>query len=1152
MLSTIFSWNSVVVKLGFVRRRRTNRSRSRHARRLRCEPMEDRRMLALLTVNSLADTQINMDGVLTLREAVEVVQQGNTNGLDSTTIANQISGNLGDNDTIEFSNGGTITLNLNLGQISFSKALTIDATDAPSAITVNGNDPTPAHTGQGIRIFNITDATGGTAPPLVTLIGLTLKGADVGGFPGQGGAIRSEARLVLRDCTIKQNQADRGGAVFVEVAGGGATPRSVLTIEDCLIENNEAFNGAGVVIVSGNSGANSDTMTISRTTIRHNTILSSGNGGGVQLELTGGGTFGPQVTIADSTITLNQQASRGGGVHAILNNGAKLVVSGTTFEEHNVSDRGAGLYAELSAASLDIDESTFSLGVAANKGGGIHVVIHSSSSVTITESEIRDNRADNSGAGGFDSSGGGGGGVFALIEENASLTLADSIVSGNIAQDGGGIFANMSYPYLFGHRQSSGSVLTIERSRLEGNRAVNRGGGLYAATGGGGSISVVDSVITGNDAGIALLGGFPAQIPNAGGGIYAYLFSNDESAAAMLTVAGTEISSNTAGQHGGGIALCTKRENAAAEISRLSVYNSTISGNVAGHTTQSYYPGTGGGVHLAIYPGEPEEALDGRFQNVTITNNTADQGGGVWSFVPSLQDSRNDVRLTNSIASANKKHSGQASNLWGSFNIPLTTFNIIGAGDTDFSAITTWTHDTHVQTALRNQLGGDSDSGNKFTNDPKLNPLASNGGLTRTHRLMSDSQAIDAGSNALAVVPFTSTVLTTDQREVGFPRPFDIASVPNDPGRTVDIGAYEAGRAVICVAVFNDEFDGFDLSYGDLSLREAVDYANTAWEAITICLPAGEYYLSIGGGGGASQGDLDITGNVTIIGDGPGLSIINGAGLTYRRIFDVANLGTLNLSRVTVALGHGMSTSDERNGNGIRVQNGGELHMDNSAVVGNETGGWGLGGGIYFAATAHGSIESSVITVNYADQQTGGLYLADSAGTGGTVTIESTIIANNWDGEGTDYPDIYVGANRTLSSGGYNRVTTAPDGPGTIIWDIDSDYIGPVDYVVTSIADTYDGDADPVNMSLRDAIHQANITAGPQEIWLPAWEFRLTREGTDAGAPNVSIGDLDVTESLTIRGIDLATKVDATAIVDAAFDQIGGAVLTLDEVTVIN
>ena len=38
--------------------------------------MEDRRMLAILTVNSLSDTHINTDGVLTLREAVEVVQQG--------------------------------------------------------------------------------------------------------------------------------------------------------------------------------------------------------------------------------------------------------------------------------------------------------------------------------------------------------------------------------------------------------------------------------------------------------------------------------------------------------------------------------------------------------------------------------------------------------------------------------------------------------------------------------------------------------------------------------------------------------------------------------------------------------------------------------------------------------------------------------------------------------------------------------------------------------------------------------------------------------------------------------------------------------------------------------------------------------------------
>lgn len=185
--------------------------------------MEERRLLAILTVNSLADSHINMDGVLTLREAIEVVQQGNTNGLDATTIANQISGSLASNNTITFAqnlDGGTVTLDLAFGQMSFSKSLTIDAGGLSSGITINGNDPTPAHTGQGIRIFNITDPTSGAAPPLVTIVGMTLKGGDVGGLLGRGGAIRSEARLVLRDCTFTDNEADLGGAIYVRVASG--------------------------------------------------------------------------------------------------------------------------------------------------------------------------------------------------------------------------------------------------------------------------------------------------------------------------------------------------------------------------------------------------------------------------------------------------------------------------------------------------------------------------------------------------------------------------------------------------------------------------------------------------------------------------------------------------------------------------------------------------------------------------------------------------------------------------------------------------------------------------------------------------------------------------------------------------------------------
>jgi hypothetical protein len=286
---------------------------------------------------------------------------------------------------------------------------------------------------------------------------------------------------------------------------------------------------------------------------------------------------------------------------------------------------------------------------------------------------------------------------------------------------------------------------------------------------------------------------------------------------------------------------------------------------------------------------------------------------------------------------------------------------------------------------------------------------------------------------------------------------------------------------------------------------------------------------------------------VTIVGAGPGLTVIDADDLTnHGRIFDVADDGVLHLSGVTLQLGD-TNNGSEADGGGIRVKSGGRLDLDYCAIVGNETGSSGTGGAIYFAGGTTGAIKASVITVNTGDEQTGGIYLADG---GGTVTIESTIIANNNLGESTE-PDIHVGYGRTLDSLGNNRFTSATEITGYFELE-DSDYVGAVDYVVTSIVDKYDSSYDAKNLSLREAVRQANNTADAQEIWLPAWTFRLTLDETDAGVPNLAVGDLDVTQNLTIRGIDLLTKVDATAIEDAAFQHIVGVVLTLDKVTVIN
>jgi len=65
---------------------------------------------------------------------------------------------------------------------------------------------------------------------------------------------------------------------------------------------------------------------------------------------------------------------------------------------------------------------------------------------------------------------------------------------------------------------------------------------------------------------------------------------------------------------------------------------------------------------------------------------------------------------------------------------------------------------------------GDSDDGYRIV-DPKLGPLTSNGGPTKTHALLPDSPAIDAGS---------SCTEATDQRYVARPQ-----------GASCDLGAYE-------------------------------------------------------------------------------------------------------------------------------------------------------------------------------------------------------------------------------------------------------------------------------------------------------------------------------------------------------------------------
>ncbi|MCI0492873.1 MAG: hypothetical protein L0Z07_08045, partial [Planctomycetes bacterium] len=138
-----------------------------------------------------------------------------------------------------------------------------------------------------------------------------------------------------------------------------------------------------------------------------------------------------------------------------------------------------------------------------------------------------------------------GGGIRSL----ESLTLLDSVVSGNATtDDGAGVFVS-----------TSAGTATITRSTISGNVAPTSGdfgGGLYAYTNSG-SITIRDSTIANN-------------LAFYGGGIWARTVA----AAGNTTITGSTISGNDANQSGGGIYVQTG-------AGTTTIAHSTISDNTA-------------------------------------------------------------------------------------------------------------------------------------------------------------------------------------------------------------------------------------------------------------------------------------------------------------------------------------------------------------------------------------------------------------------------------------------------------------------------------------------------------------------------------------------------------------------------------------------
>jgi hypothetical protein len=197
------------------------------------------------------------------------------------------------------------------------------------------------------------------------------------------------------------------------------------------------------------------------------------------------------------------------------------------------------------------------------------------------------------------------------------------------------------------------------------------------------------------------------------------------------------------------------------------------------------------------------------------------------------------------------------------------------------------------------------------------------------------------------------------------------------------------------------------------TLRAAVQQANASSDADTIVVPAGTYRLTIRGDEDASAaGDLDITTDVTILGAGPALTVIDG-----RRAKDrvVEIRGNAIIRGVTVQKGRAPQGST--GGGGLR--NHGTLELTDAVVTrcrgADDAGGIDVRGG-------HVILRDVIVNRNRSGDDGGGIDVDGGIAELTRVTIDRNKAHDEGAGSRTRVPsmltDCIVTANRARTDGG--------------------------------------------------------------------------------------------------------------------------------------
>ncbi len=613
-------------------------------------------------------------------------------------------------------------------------------------------------------VTNLNDSGAGSLRQAVTDVG---TGESINFSSGLSGSIvLSTGQITI----AKSMTIDATGAIIT--VDGNASSRIFyisdnantlnITISNLTITNGRAFTADS----NENAGAiynRGENLTFNNCTISNSVVVGDSSSSGSRTGY--GGGIRSDTTSGNGTLTMN---------NCTISGNTAMGIKEGTYEAHG---QGGGIWSNcpttLSNCLIDNNQATRTGGTLTPFGGGIYLT---SNTLSMTSCTVSNN------------TGGHQGGGICLNTVIGAHSISKSDVNGNTST-----YANGGGLYFSGN---AGSSLQVSDSSFYNNLASSNGGGLYFSN----AVSSVVTVVLQRSAIYSNRLETASATGNLyGGGISAYC---QNTGTLYLTLKNCTVTGNTlsktvtgAGTVNGG-AIYLARQNNTANMD-FYAYNSTITSNDA--TSVDAANGRTGGISsqagfvtlvstiVADNTDSTTEATYGPdiFRgNLSLMSNgvssvTIDDGGSGYGTAPTIGFSGGGgtnaagtaVLTDGAVTAINMTNYG-----YGYTSAPTVTF--VGGGGSGALATANVTSSTEEYNLIETATGGhgikNGINNNIVGSDPALNPLADNGGLSKTQSLQVTSPAINAGSNPMS--------LTTDQRGSGFVRTF---------GAGTDIGAFE-------------------------------------------------------------------------------------------------------------------------------------------------------------------------------------------------------------------------------------------------------------------------------------------------------------------------------------------------------------------------